>query len=121
MDSIFPPAIQAYVPLIKNIGIAIGIFIVGWMLSKWAARMTHKTLEGKGVDLALARFLGQLARYAVLAATIITALGTVGIQTTSFLAVFASAGLAVGLALQGNLAHFASGVMILFFSAVFVG
>jgi small conductance mechanosensitive channel len=57
----------------------------------------------------------------VLAAGLITALGKVGVETTSLLAIFASAGLAVGLALQGSLANFASGVLILFFRPFSLG
>ena len=83
--------------------------------SKWAHRLARKAVGTRKLDEALGRFVAAIVQYTVLAATIITALGAVGIQTTSLVAVFASAGLAVGLALQGSLGNFASGVMLLFF------
>ncbi len=102
-------------PLVR--GALLGILIVGagWLVSKWANRLITNASSKAKLDEALARFFGNIARYVVLAATLIAALGAVGIETTSLLTIFASAGLAIGLALQGSLANFASGVMILFF------
>lgn len=105
--------INDWMPYIHQIGIAILIFVVGWILSKWASRLTHK-LSSK-YDPALSSFLSGIAQYVVLAMTVIASLSAVGVQTTSLVAVLASAGLAVGLALQGNLSNFASGAMILIF------
>lgn len=111
-----PEQIQPYAGYIEGIILALLIFIVGWIVSKWVNRIINKTLTNKfKVDVALSRFLGNIAQYAVLAMALIAALGKVGVQTTSLVAIFASAGLAVGLALQGSLSNFASGVMILFF------
>jgi len=73
------------------------------------------------IDEALSRFLSSIAQYVVLAAALITALGKVGVETTSLVALLASAGLAVGLALQGSLSNFAAGVMILFFRPFALG
>ncbi len=116
MDEIpLPAVIRPYFPLIKNILLAIVILIAGWIVSKWANRLTRAGFNARKLDKALGGFMASLFQYAVIAATIIAALGAVGIQTTSLVAVFASAGLAVGLALQGSLSNFASGVMILFF------
>jgi small conductance mechanosensitive channel len=67
------------------------------------------------MDDALARFFAAMAKYAVLAFAVIAALSKVGVQTTSLVALLGAAGLAVGLALQGNLGNFASGVMLLLF------
>jgi small conductance mechanosensitive channel len=102
-------------PFAQDFLLAIVIFVIGWLVSKWTNRGVQRALTRGKVDLALARFLGSIAQYTVLVAAVIAALGTVGIETTSVVAVFASAGLAVGLALQGSLSNFASGVMILFF------
>ncbi len=110
-----PEAIQPWIPLVQGILLAIVIFVVGWIASKWARALVVGMFRRRRMDEALGRFLGSLAQYAVLAAAVIAALGAVGIETTSLVAIFASAGLAVGLALQGNLANFASGVMILIF------
>ena len=109
-------ALSAMLPsLVANVGLAILILFIGWMVSKWASGLVLRACRRAEVDEALARFLGSLAQYAVLIATVIASLGQVGVETTSLVAVFASAGLAVGLAMQGTLGNFASGVMILFF------
>ncbi len=111
-----PEQIQPFAGYIEGIMFALLIFIIGWIISKWVNRMVNNTLTKRfKVDVALGRFLGNIAQYAVLAMAVIAALGKVGVQTTSLVAIFASAGLAVGLALQGSLSNFASGVMILFF------
>jgi small conductance mechanosensitive channel len=115
VKAILPDFLKPYADLIQGSALAIGIFIIGWMLSKWAHAAVLKLGRKRDFDEALVRFLGAFARYTVILATVLTALGAVGVKTTSFVAIFASAGLAVGLALQGNLAHFASGVMILLF------
>ncbi|WP_437963409.1 mechanosensitive ion channel family protein [Sorangium sp. So ce260] len=100
---------------LKAIATAIAILVAGWLASKWAYRIAVKTLASTHLDQALVRFLASMLRYIVLAATFIASMETVGIHTTSLVAVVASAGLAVGLALQGSLSNFASGVLILFF------
>ncbi len=110
-----PDNVTAFIPQAMNFLLGILIFIVGSTVSKWAQKLVVKAVQARGLDLALGKFFGAMTRYAVLAAAVITALGQVGIQTTSLMAIFASAGLAVGLALQGSLANFAAGVMILFF------
>lgn len=94
--------------------LAVLILAVGWVVSKWARRIALRTAR-RSLNEAAARFLSGIAQYTVLAAAFIAALGEVGVETTSLVAIFASAGLAVGLALQGSLSHFSSGVMILLF------
>jgi small conductance mechanosensitive channel len=110
-----PESVARYLPLAMNLLYAVVIFVIGHVASRWAQRFTVGTTAQRGLDPALGKFLGSLARYAVLAAAVIAALGKVGVQTTSLVAIFASAGLAIGLALQGSLANFAAGVMILIF------
>lgn len=104
-----------WIALGQSILFAIVIFAIGWMASKWANLVILSIARGRQLDEALSRFVAAIAQYAILAAAFIAALGAVGVETTSLVAIFASAGLAVGLALQGSLANFASGVMILFF------
>ena len=103
-----------------NAVLGILTLIIGNWISKWLSGLTVRFSNGRDLDAAVSRFLGQLVRYITLAAVIIAALDRMGIETTSVLAIFASAGLAVGLALQGSLSNFASGVMILFFRPPFV-
>jgi small conductance mechanosensitive channel len=116
-----PEPLRPYFPLLKGIVIAILILVVGWVASKWTNRLVRRGLSHRTVDRALAGFIAAIAQYTVLAVAVITALGAVGLQTTTLVAVFASAGLAVGLALQGSLGNFASGVMILFFRPFTLG
>ena len=121
MEDLLPVQLVPYSALIMNVAIAILIFIVGWIASKWTSAVLRGILRKKAVDEALTRFLASLGQYAVLAATIIVALGTVGVETTGLVALLATAGLAVGLALQGTLSNFAAGVMILLFRPFSIG
>lgn len=106
-----PGALQ----LVGKLLYAILIFLVGRWLSARLQRLVRSLLAASHVDPALTDFLSSLVRYAVLAAAVIAALEKLDVKTASLLAVFASAGLAVGLALQGSLSNFAAGTMILFF------
>lgn len=115
MNELLPAALKPYAPLIVGAAKALLIFAVGWVVSKWAAALVARSLKRSKVDQAVARFLGSLAQYVVLAAAIVAALGTVGVQTTSLVAILGAMGLAIGFALQGTLGHFASGVMLLLF------
>ncbi len=116
-----PEALEPWMPYIVGAALALLIFVVGWIVSKWAYALTLRMLRRNSVDEALARFLSGLAQYAVLAVAVIAALGKVGVETTSFVALLASAGLAIGLALQGSLSHFAAGVMTLLFRPYTIG
>lgn len=100
---------------------ALVILVIGWMVAKRVEATIQSQGNKRGMDVALTGFLAQIGRYTVIAATVIAALAKVGVETTSVMAIFASAGLAVGLALQGSLSNFASGVMILFFRPFTVG
>lgn len=93
---------------------AVVLLVVGFMASKWLARIVYKALKrAPKSDETLNRFLSALVRYAVLGFTIIAVLNQFGVQTASLIAVLGALGLAIGLALQGTLSHVASGVMLL--------
>ena len=94
---------------------ALATFAIGWMLAGWVSGMVRRALVRSKVSGALSGFLGNLVRYVAIFATIIASAEALGFETTSLMAIFASAGLAIGLALQGSLSNFASVVMILFF------
>jgi small conductance mechanosensitive channel len=94
---------------------AVLTLVVGWWIAASAQGVATRALESAHVDHALAKFLGNIVRYVIIAAVILAAAQSFGFEITSLMAIFASAGLAVGLALQGSLSHFAAGVMILFF------
>lgn len=118
---LFPVWLRPYVPSLVNLVFGLLILLVGWFISKSVSKAVLGALRRAHVEEALARFLGSIAQYCVLAAAIISALNRIGVQTTSLVALLASAGLAIGLALQGSLSNFASGVMILFFRPFMLG
>ena len=95
--------------------IALAIFFVGRLIISWIVRGMRAAMERASVDTTLITFTCNLVRVALLVFVIIAAIAQVGIQTTSFIAVFGAAGLAVGLALQGSLSNFAAGVLIVLF------
>ncbi len=80
-----------------------------------------KVMDRQAVDQTLQKFVGNLVSMALMVVVIIAAIGALGIQTTSFIAIFGAAGLAVGLALQGSLSNFAAGVLIVLFRPYKVG
>lgn len=106
---------------ISSISFAIGIFIIGWIVSKWFANSVRKVLSARGVEPSLSGFLAALTQWSILAATAVSALGKVGVETTSLIALLGAAGLAIGLALQGSLSNFAAGIMALLFRPFVVG
>lgn len=94
---------------------ALVLLIVGRTVARWARRQVRRALERSRMDETLVPFVASLTYYLLLAFVVIAVLGMVGIQTASIIAVLGAAGLAVGLALQGTLANFAAGVMLLVF------
>ncbi len=121
LNAVLPPPLDAYEGMIFGVAKALAIVVLGWIVAKWVSAIALRAFRARKVDEAVARFLAALTQYLVLAAAVIASLGTVGIETTSLVAVLGSAALAVGLALQGTLSHFASGVMILVFRPFAVG
>ncbi|MFZ1395463.1 MAG: mechanosensitive ion channel domain-containing protein [Candidatus Promineifilaceae bacterium] len=104
-----------------NILGAIVILIAGYWLAGIIAGWVRKALGKTNTNEALLRFVSNLTYYAVLAFAVVAALERMGVQTASFIAVLGAAGLAIGLALQGALSNFASGVMILLFKPFEIG
>jgi small conductance mechanosensitive channel len=100
---------------------AIVVLIVGRWIAGKLRRSTHRALERGKVDASLVPFLASLVYYVTLAVVLIAVLNLFGIETTSLIAVLATAGLAVGLAMQGTLSNFAAGVMLLLFRPFRVG
>lgn len=104
-----------------NLVTALAIFYAGKFFVGLVVRMTSKVMQKRGIDKTLEAFICNLVRTSLMIVVIIAAIGAVGIQTTSFIAIFGAAGLAVGLALQGSLSNFASGVLIILFRPYRVG
>ncbi len=94
---------------------AIGIIIVGFWLAKKIASLAQRGFKRVELDETLRRFFKNIIYYAMIIFVIIAALGAIGINTNSFLAVLGAAGLAVGLAMEGSLSNFAAGVNIILF------
>ncbi|WP_461482648.1 mechanosensitive ion channel family protein [Porticoccus sp.] len=97
------------------------ILFVGKYLAKWLSHTVENLLRKKEMDEAIQHFVAALVYYALLVFVGIAALGQLGIHTASFVAVVGAAGLAIGLALQGSLANFAAGVLILIFKPFRLG
>ncbi|MGI9434545.1 MAG: mechanosensitive ion channel family protein [Geminicoccaceae bacterium] len=92
------------------------ILVIGWIAANAVSRGIRRILgKREKVDPLLAGFFASLAKYLILAFVVIAVLNQFGIQTASLIALLGAAGLAIGLALQGTLGHFAAGVMILIF------
>lgn len=104
-----------------KIVMALVIFIVGKWIVKKLSGLIESLMEKKEVDPAIRNFAGSIIYYALLIFVCIAALGQLGIQTASFVAIVGAAGLAVGLALQGSLSNFAAGVLLLIFRPFKVG
>ena len=104
-----------------NLAIALAIFYVGKFVIKLIVRGIGKVLQSQEVDKTLETFVCNLVSVVLLVIVVIAAIGQLGIQTTSFIAIFGAAGLAVGLALQGSLSNFAAGVLIVLFRPYKVG
>ncbi len=98
-----------------NIISAILILFVGNIITKMIANSVSKLLKRKDMDKAVVGFIHGLVRYLLFVIVLIAALGRIGVQTASVVAVIGAAGLAVGLALQGSLSNFAAGVLIVAF------
>ena len=106
--------------LINVVG-AILIFVIG----RWIARVLQRIIEGlmtkSKQDATLVKFVGHLAYVAMLVFVAIAAVSRLGIQTAQFIAVIGAAAFAIGLALQGSLANFAAGVLLIIFHPFKVG
>ena len=94
---------------------------VGSVLIRMLTRLLDKVLDRRGVEPTLKRFLHSLVSISLRILLFITAIQMMGVQTTSFVAIIGAAGLAVGLALQGTLANFAGGTLILLFKPYKLG
>ena len=100
---------------------AIVVYILGNMIIKWMLRSFNKMMDKRNTDESLKPFLKSLVAALLKTLLIISVLGMLGVQMTSFIAILGAAGLAVGMALSGTLQNFAGGVIILLFKPFKVG
>ncbi|MCK4586984.1 MAG: mechanosensitive ion channel [Gammaproteobacteria bacterium] len=103
------------IPWGLNLIMALVIFIVGRWLAKSIKNVSKRLMSKAEMDEILTNFVGNMLYFALLIVVVIAALDRLGINTTSVMAIFAAAGLAVGLALKDSLSNFAAGVMLVFF------
>ena len=101
--------------------IALAIFFIGRWIIRYLRKLLRRMMERRAVEASLKSFLLNLVSITLTLFLIIVTIGILGIDTTSFVAIFASAGLAIGMALSGTLQNFAGGVMILIFKPFRVG
>ena len=110
--------IETYgIPVLK----AIAIYIIGSWIIKKLMKVIKAVMSKKSYDESLQKFLVNLVGWALKIFLIITVVGTLGVETTSFAALIAAAGLAIGMALQGSLANFAGGVLLMIFKPYKIG
>ena len=98
-----------------NISLAVIIFVVGRMVAKLVVSVVRKLLARAELDEILINFLSSILSTVLLLIVVIASLDQLGVNTTSLIALIGAAGLAIGLALQGSLQNFASGVMLVVF------
>ena len=107
--------------IVKIIVVALLIWIIGRKVIKLVLKLTRNALEKSKVDDGVQSFLMSLVRILLYGILIVILAGTVGIETGSIIALLGSAGLAIGLALQGSLSNFAGGVLILILKPFRIG
>lgn len=100
---------------------ALGIFIIGKWAAKFLKNVLVKTMKKGKTDETIIGFVANIAYVALMAFVVLAALGQLGIETTSFIAILGAAGLAIGLALQGSLSNFAAGFLMIIFRPFKVG
>ncbi len=122
-------SIQAYVEncmpnvidFLISVLLALIVFVVGAKVIKWLRKIVRKSLERANVDKGVQQFLDSMLKYGLYGLLIFSIGKKFGLDTASVAALFASAGVAIGLALQGSLSNFAGGVLILLLKPFVVG
>ncbi len=110
--------VTEYAP--KVIG-AIITLVIGFMIIGWIVGMVKNMMQKRGIDPTISPFLTSLVSVGLKVMLLLSVAGMFGIETTSFVAIFGAMAFAIGMALQGSLGHFASGIMILIFKPYKVG
>ncbi|MGI1680036.1 MAG: mechanosensitive ion channel [Cellvibrionaceae bacterium] len=121
VDKLLAQAPELIITYGAKIALALAIYIIGKWIAKLVTKLLEKGLNSRSVDKTITIFVRNLTYYILLVIVIIAALGQLGVQTASFVAIVGAAGLAIGLALQGSLSNFASGVMLILFRPCKVG
>lgn len=104
---------RQFINFLPDLLLAILYLVIGWWLIKMLIKYMKKFFVKKNYDPALANFLATISKWALVILLLVSVVETLGVETTSFIAVLGAAGLAIGLALQGSLSNFAGGVLII--------
>lgn len=115
IESIVEKLLEAVTSYGPNLVGAALILVLGWLAAKILTRVMRRALRRGSVDEILVQFLGSVVHVGAMVLVVIAALGRLGVNTTSFAAVIAAAGLAIGLAFQGSLSNLAAGVLLILF------
>lgn len=107
--------------ILLKVVIALAIYFVGKQIIKWIIRLMDKAFNRHSVEASLRSFLRSLVKVLLMVMLVFAIVQTLGVNTSSFLALFASAGLAIGMALSGTLQNFAGGVVLLLLRPYKVG
>ena len=121
LDIVIQNLIDSGISAGKHIIAAVVIFIVGRFLIKLINRLVASILQRRHIEISVQTFLSSLVNIILTILLIITVIGALGVNTTSFAALIASAGVAIGMALSGNLQNFAGGLIIRLFKPYRVG
>lgn len=121
LEELIAQAPEFFVTYGLKLVMAIVVFVVGKWLANLVANTLEKGMNARKVDPTVGRFTRNIIYYALFTIVIIATLGQLGVQTASFVAILGAAGLAVGFALQGSLANFAAGVLLILFRPFKVG
>lgn len=113
--------IQDATSLGTNLIKAVLVFVIGRYIIKMLNKLVRSILEKRNIDPSVKTFVSSLVHILLMILLIISVVGALGVQTTSFAALLASAGVAIGMALSGNLQNFAGGLVILLFKPYKVG
>lgn len=112
-EDIFSMLIEWGVEIAAKIAIALAIYFIGrWLIGRFV-KVVNKICDKRGVEVSLQRFFNNMIKVVFYICLLLTVVGVLGIDTTSLIAMFASASLAIGMALSGTMQNFAGGVMIL--------
>lgn len=113
--------LDTFISKIPTLLLALITLLIGFWLIKFLVRFLNNHLNKGKIDLSLSNFLISILKVILYILLLVTVASTLGIETSSFVAILAASGLAVGLALQGSLSNFAGGVLILLFKPFKVG
>ncbi|OEK06279.1 mechanosensitive ion channel protein [Roseivirga misakiensis] len=120
-EKYYDQAVELIMQRGPKILLAILVLIIGLRLIKFVVKLLNKTFETRNIDVTLRPFISNLINWILKVLLIVTVADMIGIENTSFVAIIGAAGLAIGFALQGTLANFAGGVLILIFKPFKVG